>query len=645
MSTISTNLPIVCLTIGINHYVAGHKDFPNLAGGVPDANNFNEYLHTKLGVLQENILTLIDQTATRKGMSDGFLWLLNQVMARSGNACAIIFFSGHGVWDATRSDSMLCPSDIEKEIVIDGGRTKKIEGISGSTIFEWLHQLCRAGVRKTTLIMDCCMSSRLVSLGIPNSPSPPSESSSRVVVHNALGFLSGSLPRFTLFASSGRSALSYENAKGRYGLFVSRLLAILREENVKDLTDISLMHRLTLPGQPGSWQIPHCISNCIYGSVFIGHGDEGDPSFVVTSVEDGQCSIVRAGSAEGIQAGSIWSIHKTNLADSQENPALARLEIIKVGLFSSTIKIPHLPTSSPSMTDSIFYSKLVRNADNSISIYCPDNAWLESVIPPAMQTDLSVRIVDDIAESDLVLSLDHGRVRFQRRKQLQMSDSEPLMRESADAEDVTAIRNVVKSSIHFNYHLKRQSPYPFKGVRMELKEVVEEELEDGDRIFRPKQKNLLAQGSATINVREKKRFGVTLYNDSRIPLYPYLFYYDPSQLTITPCYLPPVGGGEDGFTNLVDAPLMPRRKLEIGHNIVNVSPWIFTLPPGETAEVGYMRLFVSTQPAAFDTILKEVSPFLPTMPAKGMAKDKPQQRDGIESLWMVTTATLYLIAS
>ncbi|KAF9555689.1 hypothetical protein CPC08DRAFT_820895 [Agrocybe pediades] len=645
MSTISTNLPIVCLTIGINHYITGHKDFPNLAGGVPDANNFNEYLQTTLGVPQENILTLMDQTATRKGMFDGFLWLLNQVMARSGNAYAIIFFSGHGAWDATRSDSMLCPSDIEKEDILDGGRTKKIEGIPGSTIFEWLRKLCRAGVRKSTLVMDCCMSSRLVSLGIPNSYSPLSESSSRVVVHNTLGFLSGPLPTFTIFASSGRSALSYENAKGRYGLFVNRLLAILREENIKDFTDISLMHRLTLPGQPGTRQIPHCISNRTYGSVFIGHGDEGDPSFVVTLVEDGQCSIVRAGSAEGIKAGSIWSIHKTNLADSQKNPALGQLEVIKVELFSSTIKIPHLPTSSPSMTDPIFYSKLVRNADNSISVYCANKAWLESVIPPSVQADLSVRIVDDMAESDLALSLAHGRVRLHRRKQLQMSYLEPVMRESVDAEDVSAIRNVVKSSIHFNYHLKRQSPYPFDDVRMELKEVVEEELEDGHKIFRPKKKNLLAQGPATINVRERKRFGVTLYNNSKIPLYPYLFYYDPSQLTITPCYLPPVGGGEDCFTNLVDAPLMPRRKLDIGHNIVNVSPWIFTLPPGENAEVGYMRLFVSTQPAAFDTILREVSPFLPTVPAKGIAKENPQQRDGIERRWMVRTATLYLIAS
>ncbi|KAF9540924.1 hypothetical protein CPC08DRAFT_770708 [Agrocybe pediades] len=542
MSNVSSGFPIFCLTIGINHYVAGHEDFPNLAGAVLDANNFDKFLKTELGVPEKNILSLRDQTATREGMFLGFTWLLDQVMARLGNAYAIIFFSGHGAWDTTCAGSMLCPSDIGKQVVVEGGRTKIVEGISSSTISKCLRKLNAAGVLKVTVVADCCMASRLVSLGVSESMRHPS-TTLPVPFHNALGVLPRSIPRFTLFASSGRSALSYEDQNGRGARFVNQFLSVLQQEHFKNFTDISLMHRLAVPNQPGSRQVPHCISSRMYGTPFIGHGDEGSSSFAFTAMEGGQCSItVRAGSAEGIRVGAIWSIHKTNLADSKENPALGQLEVIKVDLFSSTVRIPRLPSAFPVTAGSIFYSKLVQNASSSIAVYSSSRAWLESVIPPAVQRELSIRIVDNVEESDLVLSVVLGRVRFQRRNQLGTLYSEPVMRDSVDAEDVRAIHNVVKSSIHFDYHLKRHSPYKFRDVRMELKEVVEEELEDGDKIFRPKGKNLLDQGSATIRVDEEKQFGVTLHNDSKIPFYPYLFYFDPSQLTIGDTLLPSSGG-------------------------------------------------------------------------------------------------------
>ncbi|KAF4622052.1 hypothetical protein D9613_009137 [Agrocybe pediades] len=632
MSTaISANLvrPMSTFSIAVNHY----SDLPDLASSVADGDRFDTYVQTNLGVPRRNIVSLRDAAATKNGILNGFKRLLNHVKA-SGTAYVIIFFSGHGTWDGTTSsDSVLCPSDF--------GSSKVIGGISGSTISEWRHELAAAGVLKTTVILDCCGASGLVSLGIPESIKFSPKPSSRVVTHNtrrALRYLHRSSSGFTLFASSGRSKDSYENPEEGGSLFVNSFLSVLQEANFKSFTDISLMHRL--PSEPEFRQMPHCISNGrIYGTLFIGRGDEGGTSFVVTAMEEGQCTIVRAGSAEGIKAGSVWSIHRTNLADSQENPALGQLTVLKVDLFSTTVKIPPLPSAIPFTANSILYSKLVRNADSSepISVYSFNKAWLESVIPPAVRTELSVRIVDNIEESDLALWVDQGRVRFQRRKKLQIPYSEPVMRGSVNAENVSAIRNVVKASIFFDYHLKRNSQREFKGVRMELKEVDEEELEEGNLC--PKENVLSDEWSATIHDCEQKRFIVTLHNESDIPLYPYLFYFDPDKLTITSLYSPPVGGGKDGFTSLVDAPLAPKKQLNIGNINADDGLLAFDVAKGENAEVGYLRLFLSTQPAAFDTMVSSESPFFPMVLAKGLAQ-APRRRP---SKWMVKTATLNLI--
>ncbi|KAF4622048.1 hypothetical protein D9613_009133 [Agrocybe pediades] len=561
----------VCLTVGINLY-PDHKGLPILATAVTDANNVDNYLQTELNIPKENILSLRDQTATRKGIFDGLEWLVNQVEARAGNVYVIIFFTGHAVWDGMASgNSMLCPSDFGKEVMIEGDCTKTIDGISDSILSEWLRKFGAVGVLKThlPLCIDCDFGLLLsLTTGLTVRPRI------RQV------FAEASLSR--------RSQRSYENPE-EGGLFVNRFLSVLRQENFKTFTDVSLMHRLSVPTEPEFPQTPHCISNRIYGTLFIGRGDEGDTSFVVTAMEEGQCWIVRAGSAAGIRACSVWSMHRTNLADSQENPEFGRLTVIQVDLFSSTVNlIPPLPSAISFTANSILYSKLVRNTDSSepISVYSSDKAWLELVIPPAVQTELSIRIVDDIEESDLALWVDQGKVRFQRRKKLQTSYREPVMRGSVNAENVSAIRNVVKASIFFDYHLKRNSQREFKGVRMELKEVDEEELEEGNLC--PKENVLSDEWSATVHDCEQKRFVVTLHNETNIPFYPYLFYFDPDKLTITSLYSPPVGGGKDGFTSLVDVPLTPKKQLNIGNINADDGLLAFDVAKGEDAEVGYL---------------------------------------------------------
>ena len=110
-------------------------------------------------------------------------------------------------------------------------------------------------------------------------------------------------------------------------------------------------------------------------------------------------------------------------------------------------------------------------------------------------------------------------------------------------------------------------------------------------------------------------------------------------LTILPpvnWYMPPFGGGAGSLTN-VDAPLPPQSKLAIGYGDGGATPWQFVIPNGEESDLGFFRLFLSTRPAFFDSILQELTPFATGSTRGGLP---PQQESSDIATWAVQTATV-----
>jgi len=60
----------------------------------------------------------------------------------------------------------------------------------------------------------------------------------------------------------------------------------------------------------------------------------------------------------------------------------------------------------------------------------------------------------------------------------------------------------------------------------------------------------------------------------------------------------------------VDAALPPRSRLTIGYGDGGSSPWQFTLREGETKDLGFFKLFLSTRPVYFDNLIQQISPFV-----------------------------------
>lgn len=161
-------------------------------------------------------------------------------------------------------------------------------------------------------------------------------------------------------------------------------------------------------------------------------------------------------------------------------------------------------------------------------------AWLESIFPPELDNTLSVKLVNNVEKCDLQLTVQDGKVYFDRHNNLVTPIIGSRIRHTVPVTDVETIQAVAKATAYFYYHLTRKSPDDFgKDVWMELKE-----LKDGlsDRylvIFTPTGQNLIAEEPATIVVNENARLGMTIFNQTELTLYPYLLYFDPTDLTIS----------------------------------------------------------------------------------------------------------------
>lgn len=243
-------------------------------------------------------------------------------------------------------------------------------------------------------------------------------------------------------------------------------------------------------------------------------------------------TVLQAGSAQGVTMGSRFAAHATNLIDTtvQPNPCLGHFVVTHVDNFSSTLALlpsrPTLPTPIP------FYSKLDQLANDSISLYSLNRAWLESIFPSSLRSELSVQLVDSPEYCNFELTLLNGLVYFDQYDPSVVRYIGSRMRYVVDVDDVEIIRNVVKSSLHFYRNLNRSSSHEIGGVRMELHKLSEKRTVEYGQVFTPVGQNLLAEEPAIMVVDEDAPLGITIHNDSHRYLYPYLFYFDPMTLTI-----------------------------------------------------------------------------------------------------------------
>ena len=112
------------------------------------------------------------------------------------------------------------------------------------------------------------------------------------------------------------------------------------------------------------------------------------------------------------------------------------------------------------------------------------------------------------------------------------------IRQEVSANDVDSIQNVVCATRTFYYHLTRPTIDKSAQAQIKIKLLEPATLNEAspleEIVLIPSGKNLISKESATVTivVDEDAMYGMTITNQSRHCLYPFVFYFDPTELTI-----------------------------------------------------------------------------------------------------------------
>lgn len=244
---------------------------------------------------------------------------------------------------------------------------------------------------------------------------------------------------------------------------------------------------------------------------------------------------IEAGAAQGITPGSRFAVHRESIKDTafHPNPCIGYLTAATVTAFSTTL-VPS-PQTQRFRLPSRFYCRLVESASQTFSLYSSHKTWLLSTFPSEEWQSKSIKIVDDPAKCDFELVIEDGMVYFERHNDSAVnSHIGSRMPRGIPVDEIDTLHNVVKAACHFVYHLTRSAPDSADNVRMEMHNLRYDN-SDGfyEPIFRPVGENLIAEEPAKIYVDDEQDFGITIINDSDAVLYPYLYYFDPNDFSIS----------------------------------------------------------------------------------------------------------------
>jgi hypothetical protein len=165
--------------IGINKYT----NWPHLNNATTDAQDFSSLMTNEFGFAKENVIELLDENATRKNIYSQFKRLLDSL---TENDRLLIYFSGHGYYDASLDLGYWIPIDAENDAsdryLNNLEITRMVQKMKAKNIFViadacYSGQLLRdmhketGGTYKSRMVL-CSGKLQPVADGVPGSNSP-----------------------------------------------------------------------------------------------------------------------------------------------------------------------------------------------------------------------------------------------------------------------------------------------------------------------------------------------------------------------------------------------------------------------------------------------------------------------------------------
>ncbi|KAF5344791.1 hypothetical protein D9758_014428 [Tetrapyrgos nigripes] len=637
---------LFALIIGINEYL--DPGIKNLTGAVADADSVRDFLLQDIGVPPEQIKNLRNAEATRLAIETE-IQNLSDSSAIEKNSPILIFYAGHGAQmpagDLPAIDGkiqMLIPHDFS----LAGSEDEQGQGVLDVRLSSLLADLALKKGNNITCILDSCHSGS----GTRNDERDPTFAVRSIELPQSYTIPSSIRPSHSDFESSRASAIAKgsentgmrshvllaaclpdQEAKERHGsgAFTSALLTLFREQGLDQLTYQGVIANLPdLPLRP-----PRSYSIRLQGPQ-----PKRELYPVKRSVHKPGHFVLQAGEAHGITAGAEFDIYSdmdmTSLigrvvvseppscfnalcsikSEADSNSALLQGSDCPVesayALQMRAGEIKSLRVLIPLVEDFIYVFRRIasdmQNGDNVILLVDSEDEQPDLIVSsrPSSQSPSSVARFEIMSP----LCRQHGLTR--------MPFDIPL----DEADSAKKIHHILRSAAHFYHHLNcsanSKSRRIIEGTNIEVECFQLQESEDlsdfGDILVPdPEGKNLNIGGVITIDIdgaqnedaEELPAYGYKITNNTGLNLYASLFYFDFSDLSIEPYFLPPTAKN-----GMIETPLPAHDCLTIGYGSSGTPPYSYLVREGEDVDVGALKLFLSTDYVDYRRIAQK-SPF------------------------------------
>ncbi|KAJ7455413.1 caspase domain-containing protein, partial [Mycena latifolia] len=309
---------------------------------------------------------------------------------------------------------------------------------------------------------------------------------------------------------------------------------------------------------------------------------------------------IAAGGAHGIRSDSTFCLFSGDIASST-NVALAVTGV-------ASLDVNHTLLSPPPniIIPSRFYAVQVPAERVVVHLSHPSLTTALESISPSERLDLVIAMVKDGA--DIRVSIENVRIVFDWG---QDNDFSRLLgfriRGTIPLQQVDRLPVVLRSFAQFKYHLWRNQDFELGDDEVEL-----ELKRNGGRLqSRLEGPQLLGYNSAIpIGINGTSGpLSLMVHNHTPASVYLYILYFG-SDLAISPIFLPAYGTQQTS-----DIVLRGNATFSIGRGDGG-RPISFSLPTGRDVDIGFFKLFVTTVPVDFFSLLQD-SPFSGGAPMLG----------------------------
>lgn len=356
------------LLVGINKYAQSY--IPNLGGCVGDVEALDQLLRERFREADLQILSLVDEAATHRGIKDAFSSHLIDNVRRARNQggdaeppCVLFYYSGHG--SRARDDSGQSVDGHDETIVPHDSRTPGVFDIKDWELGMLLDEL-GAYTDNVTVILDCChsgsgtrdlapfgLTARQCQPDLRPQPTerPPALASTRSASTNSRWSIG---ERYVLLAGCRAHEKSYERSFQRGGHFHQE--GVFTHFLLRELTKASPLRPLTY--RELHERVSHQVTRLYQRQhpqcegdrdrlLFGGLRPARDRLHTVVAVGDGHL-VVDGGRAHGLTEGSLLHAFppSTRTVASETEP-LATLRVIAADVVSSRCTGEGPPTAIP----------------------------------------------------------------------------------------------------------------------------------------------------------------------------------------------------------------------------------------------------------------------------------------------------------